>query len=357
MTARAKGRIVAGFLAPHPPHLVYGENPPQNEPRSEGGWENLRWGYERARASLRSKPYDVIIVHSPHWKTVIGTHVLGVPHFEGLSVDPVFPNLFRYHYKLDVDVELAEAIHHEGCDAGLVMKMMRNPRFRVDYGTLTCTHLINPAWDTPIVGLSSGSAFHYFSNDVGQREMIALGQATRRAVERTGRRAILLASCSLSHRHFTEEPPTPEDMSHEHIYHHGQYLWDMRLLDLMRAGRTRQLMDELPDFIDQTASEAKEGSLSWLIAALDYPAYPATVHGYGTVIGTGNAVVEWSPPEVGANTAPARALGSAQQQPAHRQPAGPSALGRQPAGGQPTGGQPAGAPPSGRGTRRQGARK
>ena len=28
----AKGEIVAGFIAPHPPHLVYGENPPQNEP-------------------------------------------------------------------------------------------------------------------------------------------------------------------------------------------------------------------------------------------------------------------------------------------------------------------------------------
>ena len=47
----AKGKIVAGFLAPHPPHLVYGENPPQNEPRSECGWEQLRWAYERARAA------------------------------------------------------------------------------------------------------------------------------------------------------------------------------------------------------------------------------------------------------------------------------------------------------------------
>jgi 2-aminophenol/2-amino-5-chlorophenol 1,6-dioxygenase beta subunit len=30
--------IVAGYLAPHPPHLIYAENPPQNEPRSRGGW-------------------------------------------------------------------------------------------------------------------------------------------------------------------------------------------------------------------------------------------------------------------------------------------------------------------------------
>ena len=32
----AEGQIVAGLLAPHPPHLVYAENPPQNEPNSEG---------------------------------------------------------------------------------------------------------------------------------------------------------------------------------------------------------------------------------------------------------------------------------------------------------------------------------
>ena len=48
----SKGEIVAGCLAPHPPHLVYAENPPQNEPIAEGGWEQLRWGYERLRESL-----------------------------------------------------------------------------------------------------------------------------------------------------------------------------------------------------------------------------------------------------------------------------------------------------------------
>ena len=46
------GQIVYGALAPHPPHLVYAENPPQNEPRAECGWETLRWGYERLRKAL-----------------------------------------------------------------------------------------------------------------------------------------------------------------------------------------------------------------------------------------------------------------------------------------------------------------
>jgi 2-aminophenol/2-amino-5-chlorophenol 1,6-dioxygenase beta subunit len=287
------GRIVAGYLAPHPPHLVYADNPPQNEPRAECGWEVLRWGYERCRDNLADKEFDVLVVHSPHWRTFVGHHFLGVPHLESLSVDPVFPNLFRFHYKTDVDVELSEAIHAAAADAGLVVQMMRNPQFRLDYGTIASCHLIHPAWDKPIVGISSNGGYYYYSNDVGQAQMQALGRATRQAIEATGRRAVLLASNSLSHRHFTVEPETPEDMSYEHPYHHGQYLWDMHVLDLLRRGRTREVFDELPDFIDHTESEAKAGCLAWLLSALDFPDWPAAVHAYGTVIGTGNAVVEW----------------------------------------------------------------
>jgi len=36
------GEIVAGMIAPHPPHLVYADNSPRNEPRAECGWENLQ---------------------------------------------------------------------------------------------------------------------------------------------------------------------------------------------------------------------------------------------------------------------------------------------------------------------------
>ena len=257
MTSKGKGRIVAGLMSPHPPHLVYAENPPQNEPRAECGWEELRWAYERARKSLAKLDYDVLIVHSPHWRTIVGTHFLGVPEFKSLSVDPIFPNLFRYHFDLKVDVELSEAICEEAAEAGLVTKMMRNPHYRVDYGTITCCHMLHPLWDKPIVGISANAAFQYFGNDVGQQQMIALGEATQRAIEKSGRRAVLLASSSLSHRHFTEEP-------------------------------------EIPDFIEQTESEVQMGSLTWLLAALGFPEYAAEVHGYGTIIGTGNAVVEWN---------------------------------------------------------------
>ena len=290
-----KGEIVMGALAPHPPHLVYAENPPQNEPVSEGGWEELRWGYERLRKSLARKEFDVIIVHTPHWQTYVGTHFLGVPNFKSLSVDPIFPNLFRYSYDLSVDVDLSRAIHDAAAQAGLHVLMMENPDFRIDYGTITSCHLVRPEWDIPIVCISSNRSRNYFSVEVMQANMLKLGKATRTAVEASGKRALLLSSNSLSHRHFTEEPEVPEDMSQEHITNHNQYLWDMKMIELMRAGKTRELVDIMPDFTEQTVAETDAGSLTWLIAALDFPTYGGEVHAYGTVIGTGNAIIGWDP--------------------------------------------------------------
>jgi 2-aminophenol/2-amino-5-chlorophenol 1,6-dioxygenase beta subunit len=287
------GKIVAGVLAPHPPHLVYAENPPQNEPRSEGGWDVLRWGYKNLQKNLAAKKPDVYIVHSPHWMTYVGHHVLGLPHFKGLSVDPIFPHLFRFQYDVKVDVELSLLIAEEGKRSGMTMKVMKNPDFRLDYGAITSMYLSNPAFDVPMVSISSNNSPYYYSNEVGQEEMRKLGEATRRAVERSGKRAVLLASNSLSHRHFVTEPEIPEDMSHEHIYHHGQYLWDMEVLKMMREGRTRELIDCLPEFMDMASAEVKAGALTWMLAALEFPKYEAQVHAYGSVIGTGNAVVEW----------------------------------------------------------------
>ncbi len=287
------GEIVLGALAPHPPHLVYAENPPQNEPRAECGWETLRWAYDGLRASVRAAKPEVIVLMSPHWRTYVGFHFLGLPHFKGLSVDPIFPNLFRYQYDLKVDVPLAEAICQATAQKGLAAKMMRNPDYRIDYGTIVSCHMINPAWDIPIVGISSHAVSAYFNFDVMETTMKTLAEATREAIAKSGQRVAVIASNSLSHRHFTTESDVPEDMSREHIYHHGQYLWDMKMIELMRQGRAQEVLDLMTDFTEQATAETDSGALSWLLHTLNVPTSPAKIHGYGSVIGTGNAVVEW----------------------------------------------------------------
>ena len=289
----AQGEIVAGCLAPHPPHIVYAENPPQNEPTAEGGWEQLRWGYERLRESLSEIDYDVIVILSPHWQTYVGTHFLGLPHFKNLSVDPVFPNLFRYNYDLNIDVDLSKQICDKAEQAGLTVKMMNNPDFRIDYGTITTGHMFNPKWDKPMVVISSNRSSAYYSVDVMQEMMMELGKATREAILESGKKAVVLASNSLSHRHFTTESDVPEDMSKEHITSHAMHLWDMRMIEYMRTGQSQRIIDEMPEFTEQAIAESDGGGFSWLLSTLELPTYPAILHGYGTIIGTGNAIVEW----------------------------------------------------------------
>lgn len=293
--AAQQGEILGGFLAPHPPHLVYGENPPQNQPRSRGGWESLRWAYDACRAKIKEWRPDVILVHSPHWQTVVGHHVLAVPKLSGLSVDPIFPHLFRYQFEMNVDVDLATAICDEAKKDGLVAKKMTNPGFRVDYGTIVSLHMLNPDWDIPVVGISANNSPYFYDDATGQDEMIRLGRATRKAIEKTGRRAVLAASNTLSHLHFFEEPnPTlPEDMSLEHIMSQAQYEWDVKVINLMRLGKIDELMEILPQFMREAFAEVKAGALTWMLSAMEFPKIPAKMHGYGTVIGTGNAVMEW----------------------------------------------------------------
>lgn len=306
----SQGEIVAGFLAPHPPHLVYGENPPQNEPRSQGGWEALRWAYERARDHLEAMKPDVLLIHTPHWITSVGHHFLGVPHLSGKSVDPIFPNLFRYDFSLEVDVELAEACCEEGRKAGLVTKMMRNPNFRVDYGTITSLHMMRPQWDIPVVVISANNSPYYLNTKEGLTEMDTLGKATREAIRKTGRRAVMLASNTLSHWHFHEEPTIPEDMSKEHPQTMAGYQWDMRMIELMRKGKMQEVFRLLPQFIDEAFAEVKSGAFTWMHAAMQYPEIGAELFGYGTVIGTGNAVMEWNLRQAGLSMlgAPAESL-------------------------------------------------
>ena len=49
----------------------------------------------------------------------------------------------------------------------------------------------------------------------------------------------------------------------------------------------------MPEFCDQAIAESDGGALTWLLSAMGVPSQPATLHGYGTIIGTGNAIMEW----------------------------------------------------------------
>ena len=96
-----------------------------------------------------------------------------------------------------------------------------------------------------------------------------------RAIEKSGKKVVLVSSHSLSHRHFVTESPLPEDMSREHIYNHSQYVWDMKIIDMFRKGQMQEVVDIMPEYTEQTIAETEAGGLIWMMAAMGVPSYPA----------------------------------------------------------------------------------
>ncbi|MNG29320.1 2-aminophenol 1,6-dioxygenase beta subunit [compost metagenome] len=71
------------------------------------------------------------------------------------------------------------------------------------------------------------------------------------------------------------------------------------MINLMRQGRMKETFQLLPQFIDEAFAEVKSGAFTWMHAAMGYPELAGRLHGYGTVIGTGNAVIEWNLQDAG----------------------------------------------------------
>jgi 2-aminophenol/2-amino-5-chlorophenol 1,6-dioxygenase beta subunit len=67
----------------------------------------------------------------------------------------------------------------------------------------------------------------------------------------------------------------------------------MRIIGLLRQGRTREVFELLPQFLREAFAEVKHDALTWMLAAMDCAGIPNALRGYGTVIGTGNAVMKW----------------------------------------------------------------
>jgi 2-aminophenol/2-amino-5-chlorophenol 1,6-dioxygenase beta subunit len=256
----ATGEILAGFLAPHPPHLVYGENLRRTNraPKAAGA---LRWAYERAQEPRGAQARRAAGALAP-LITQLGHHFLGVRNLRGKSVDPIFPNLFRLRLRAHSGRGAGRGVLRGSGQGRLVAKMMRNPNFRVDYGTITTLHMMRPQWDIPVVGLSANNTPYTRTRKRACTRWTCWQSQGRRAIEKTGRRAVLLASNTLSHWHFHEEPALPEDMSKEHPQTYEGYKWDMRMIEPMRKGNTKEVFRLPPQFIEEAFAEVKSGAFT-----------------------------------------------------------------------------------------------
>jgi 3,4-dihydroxyphenylacetate 2,3-dioxygenase len=125
-------------------------------------------------------------------------------------------------------------------------------------------------------------------------ESRALGEAARRAINRSGERVAVLASGSLSHRLWPNKKLGPEAWTSVASEFNRQV--DLRVLELWQQRRYRELIDMLPDHATKCNGEGGMADTIILFAALgwyDYRGASEQLCDYFPSSGSGQVNVEF----------------------------------------------------------------
>ena len=263
--------LLAAYMVPHPPMIV-----PRVGRGSEKQVEKTIRAYEAVADEIAALRPETVIVTSPHavmyadWFHISpGKEASG--DFGRFGAPEVS---FREKYDTELVDTLCALAKKQGFPAGTAGEKDR----RLDHGTMVPLYFIEQKYrDFRLVriGLSGLSlADHY-----------AFGQLLQKAVEETGRRAVLVASGDLSHKlqeygpyGFAEEGPA----------------YDARIMDV--AGRAA--FGEMLAFEDGFCEKAAEcGHRSFVImaGALDGLSVEAKVYSHEDVTGVGYGICSFVP--------------------------------------------------------------
>ena len=195
------GGICRGVVVPHAPRLGLPEIVP------DFGKE-LVAGIEEMGAVVRADKPDVMIVNSMHYVSTFNWHASTVPVHKGRCVAMEAPDLIGGEpYEYRGDPELGIAIRDEITALDLPCVESATEHYSWDYGTWVPVHYMDPDAEIPVITIPVVLA-------ADLDETYAVGQALHRACARTGRRAVLAASTSFTHKlvRGPAEWPTDERM-------------------------------------------------------------------------------------------------------------------------------------------------
>jgi 3,4-dihydroxyphenylacetate 2,3-dioxygenase len=190
---KGKGAIVGATLTTHVPRLFLegearekyiGTNP-------SSFFEALPRMYEE---QIKGRDFDTFLVIDTHWWTTVDFIINGNYLLNGVYTSDEIPEMIQdYMYRYVGDRELACCISNEAREKGLPVNVCKNPFLPVHYPTLVPMHYLNPEKKYRVLIMSVA----YTSS---AEQELRYGEAIREAVERLGRKVVIVASGGLSHK-------------------------------------------------------------------------------------------------------------------------------------------------------------
>ncbi len=263
--------ILAAYMVPHPPMIV-----PAVGRGSERQIEATRAAYARVAEDIASLAPETVIISSPH-ATMYADYFHISP---GRSAEGSFAR-FRApgeRFREEYDLELVKTVERIAIAQGLPAGTRGAREKELDHGTMVPLYFIRQAYSgfrLMRVGLSG----------LPLEDHYRLGQAIRRAVEETGRRAVFVASGDLSHKlqaygPYGFAPEGPE--------------YDRRVMDVCGRAAFGELFDFDEAFCER-AAECGHRSFVIMAGALDGVAVQAERLSHEDVTGVGYGICVFRP--------------------------------------------------------------
>jgi 3,4-dihydroxyphenylacetate 2,3-dioxygenase len=215
------------------------------------------------RASVRGA--TTFIVFDTHWLSNFGYHINANPRHRGTFTSHEAPQMIKdLQYDFPGNTALAKAIAEEAAKADLNVSAHEVESLGLEYGTIVPMHYMNASGWANVVSIASP----LFTS---AEESRVLGEATRRAIERSPERVAILASGSLSHRLWPNRKLGPEAWTSIASEFNRQV--DLRVLELWQQRRYREFIDMLPDYATKCNGEGGMADTIMLFAALGWYNY------------------------------------------------------------------------------------
>ena len=268
-----------GFMVPHPWIMVAGEI-------EEGHHQKTTSAYRQVKDVIADFAPDVMVVASPHWPLLSILRVGGAPRYTG-TLDEFLPHIHAalppehrrdlppVPYDFSGDAELAERISVAGKEAGLDVQFEATPE-SLDHGSIVPIMYLDPDGRIPVILLS---------NEEGSPERSRRwGEIVGREITRSGRRAVFIASGTLSHRFVFDSPDA--------LWPEGE-VWDRKFMKILTDGDLSEIF-RLPDG-EIAEGELEAGGLHglYMLFGAMRGDLSASVLSYEGIVGVGSPVVRF----------------------------------------------------------------
>ena len=270
--------VQKAYIVPGQPHVLLA---PDRNP----GWASLKKTYEAVGREIAQSDAELLLIYSTQWFSVIG-HLMQVdPSPKWVLVDQNWYELGEIPYEFRIDPAFGELYARVCKDMGMQAATVDYHGFPIDPGTVIALKLLNPNNAIPASVVSCNI---YAERD----ETRALGRAARAAIDRYGKKTIVVVVSNLSNRYEVADI----DPANDRISSAKDDEWNRKILEMFAEGRLEDVAQVAREFGREANADMGFKAIWWLAAlAGENNRYDGKVWDYQPVWGTGNAIVELTP--------------------------------------------------------------